>query len=372
VTPLRRLYEVYAGHPRATMPIGIRVDDTVFLSITAADPATGRPEGDYETQLRVASAKLDRALAQTGMGLINVEKAVVWRPDAVFQNRQFVARDAAFPFFRSGIAIERPANLPDGYELRLDVIATQGAREARVKSLSLEPLAASSGVRIGPVVFAHDVSHVGPGTGNIVGRETAYQVEAAFDNLDRLLEHAGTGREQILRIAGFHRDLGEKDLMNRAMVERFSDASRRPVHKYVPAALPAGLNFALQALVVDGAERRIIEMEGIRHNDPISLGALAGNVFVSSRVQGKLEAGPREQAARLIEKHAAGLMQHIGGSLHNVTQTTWGIGDVSFAKVVEEECVRYWPDSATRPRLQILEADFPHSPLPRLEFLALL
>jgi enamine deaminase RidA (YjgF/YER057c/UK114 family) len=355
------------------VPVGIRVDDAVFASVTAADPVTGRAEGDFETQLNVASAKRDRVLARAGMGLINVEHAIIWRPHSAFRSPQQPPRDVAAPLLRQGVARERAAELPGGYEIRLDVIARQGRDSPRPKYLRLEPFASPiAGVSIGPLLYAHDVSPVDPATGRIVDPDTAGQVKTAFDNLDRLLELAETSRDQILRIAGFHRDLGEKDLMNRAMVERFPDASQRPVHKYVPAALPPGVNFSLQALALDGSERRIIEMEGIRHNDPISLGALAGNLFVSSRVQGRLEAGPREQAARLIEQHAAGLMQHIGGSLDNITQTTWGIGDPSFTPVIEEECARYWPDPASRPRLQIIEADFPHSPLPRLEFLALL
>jgi hypothetical protein len=138
----------------------------------------------------------------------------------------------------------------------------------------------------------------------------------------------------------------------------------------VPAALPRGVSFSLQALALISNDRRIVEMEGVRHNDPISLGAIAGNVFVSSRVQGRLEAGPREQAARLIE-HTRRLVEHVGGRLEDVTQTTWGIGDPAFAAVVTEECARAWPGEAA-PQLQITEADFPHSPLPRVEFTALI
>jgi hypothetical protein len=50
---------------------------------------------------------------------------------------------------------------------------------------------------------------------------------------------------------------------------------------------------------------------------------------------------------------------------------TWGIGDPEFAVDVIAECANLWPGEDT-PQLTIIEADFPHSPLPRVEFTAVL
>jgi hypothetical protein len=153
------------------------------------------------------------------------------------------------------------------------------------------------------------------------------------------------------------------------MVESFPDAAQKPVHKYVPAVLPPGVNVALQFLARAGVERDI-EIEGIKHNDPISLGARAGNLVVSSRVQGRLAEDAEAQAERLVESHARTVLRHVGGDLRHVTQATWGIGDALYALDVERVMRRHWPE--TPPDLQIIEAAFPHSGLPRLEFIALL
>jgi hypothetical protein len=131
------------------------------------------------------------------------------------------------------------------------------------------------------------------------------------------------------------------------------------------------VSFSLQALGLMADDRRIIEMEGVRHNDPISLGAMAGNVFVSSRVQARLEPTAREQARRLLDQHVRKLVEHVGGGLGDVTQTTWGIGDPAFEQDVEQEVSAVWPEGRA-PDTQIVEADFPHSPLPRVEFTAVL
>jgi enamine deaminase RidA (YjgF/YER057c/UK114 family) len=238
-----------------------------------------------------------------------------------------------------------------------------GQREWRAKIQTPDVPAAPDAVTIGPVLWAHNVTAADPVHGSMPDGGIEAQAEVAFDNLERLLERAGVGRGQLLHIVGYMRDLKDKDVLNVAMVARFPDPSQRPVHKYVPAALPEGVEFALQALAVDGAERRIIEMEGIKHNDPISLGAVAGNVFVSSRVQARLEPTAREQAARLIDGHARALMEQIGGSLTDVTQLVWGIGDPAFEADVLEECSQHWPPERM-PRVDIIEAAFPHSPLP--------
>ena len=141
------------------------------------------------------------------------------------------------------------------------------------------------------------------------------------------------------------------------------------MHKYVPAALPPGVAFSLQAIGLMTDDRRIIEIEGIKHNDPISLGAIAGNVFISSRVQARLEPTAAEQARRLLDSHVRRLVEHVGGTVDDVTHMTWGIGDPAFAVDIATECQAVWSGEYT-PQLTIVEADFPHSPMPRVEFTA--
>jgi enamine deaminase RidA (YjgF/YER057c/UK114 family) len=387
MTNLRELYEIYPLDARATMPIGIRVDNWLYGSVSGVDPLTGVATGDTPAQARAAIAQMKHILARGGMQPVNVNnlRVLTSREDP----RYFASLQGAFypppdadaetiarlrlPFSKwAALQVYTNAKaLGPGQHVRIDFTAMAGQREWRAKIQTPDVTAAPDAVTIGPVLWAHNVTAADPVHGSMPDGGIEAQAEVAFDNLERLLERAGVGRGQLLRIVGYMRDLKDKDVLNVAMVARFPDPSHRPVHKYVPAALPEGVEFALQALAVDGAERRIIEMEGIKHNDPISLGAVAGNVFVSSRVQARLEPTAREQAARLIDGHARALMEQIGGSLTDVTQLVWGIGDPAFEADVLEECSKHWPPERM-PRVDIIEAAFPHSPLPRLEFLALL
>ena len=56
------------------MPLGIRVDDTVFASVTGADPTTGLATGDVESQLTTAIDTLEGLLERGGMSLENIER----------------------------------------------------------------------------------------------------------------------------------------------------------------------------------------------------------------------------------------------------------------------------------------------------------
>jgi enamine deaminase RidA (YjgF/YER057c/UK114 family) len=373
-TNLRELYEIYPAEPRAAMPIGIRVDDWLYGSVSGVDPLTRRFSGDMLTQMPVAVAALKHVLASGGMQPRDIHGIRVYRQRE--DPRYFAALQALLSATSDREALgarlqvyDDPQHLAPAQHIRVDFTASLGETDLTAKILTPGVKTAPDAVQIGPVLWTPMVTAADPDSG-ATPDDIEAQVVAAFDNLERLLVRAGVGQDQVLRIAGYIRDLKDKDLLNDAMMQRFPVWAEKPVHKYVPAALPEGVEFALQAMAVDDAPRRIIEIEGIKHNDPISLGAQVGNVFVSSRVQARLEPTAREQASRLIDSHARRLVEHIGGSLDDVTQLVWGIGDPAFETEVREECARHWrPDRL--PRIHVMQADFPHSPLPRLEFIAL-
>ena len=374
MTYLSELFEVYPSEPRVTLPLGLRANDVIFAAgLSGADPLTGRAQGGIETQMRRALASL-RQLVERGGG----SPADVLHVRAALSDEQTAAGLEAPWQEMFGDASPAPvlevvvAPLPEGYAVQLDVIASRGGAaspaEAGSEELSLggddRP---ASGMRLGPLVFLQAVTATG-----YEGMDTRGQIDGAFDNMERLFEQAGANTGQVLRIAGFLRDLGEKDLLNEKMVQVFPDASQKPVHKYVPSVLPPGVSFCLQTIAYAGEERRILEMEGVRHNDPISLGARAANLIVSSRVQARLEPTPEAQAARLLEQHARRLLEQEGGGIENLTQAVFGIGDLAYRYAVESEWRKLWPQGSRMPRLDVTLADFPHSPMPRLEFIALL
>ncbi len=368
---LQQLYELYPTNPRATMPLGVRVDDTVFASVTGADPTTGRADGEVDTQLTSAIDSLEGLLDRGGMSLEDIGRVEAYASGTSLDTLGSTLTERLAPRTKLSRIFAQPAILRSGQRLRLDVVATQNGASPELRHIRVAANEAPMAVRIGPLLFAYDVTPVSASSGRIESEATSEQVATAFENLDRILDAAGMERTQLLRIAGYFRDLGEKDLLNSRMVTVFRNWSEKPVHKYVPAALAPGVSFSLQAIGLMADGRRIIEMEGIKHNDPISLGAIAGNVFISSRVQARLEPTAAEQARRLLDTHVRRLVEHVGGTVDDVTHMTWGIGDPAFAVDVATECQAVWPNE-DMPQLTIIEADFPHSPMPRVEFTAVL
>jgi enamine deaminase RidA (YjgF/YER057c/UK114 family) len=370
MTRLRQLFEVYPAESRATMPSGLRVDGAVWVTVDGADLLTGEvTAAGVDVEMRTALDRLTHAVASAGLEHADLERVIAHvSPGADIDRVEGAWEAAGILAPRSDFEV-REGRLPVGRRVVLEALAALPDAATNFEATSLLVDGPASGVRLGPVLYVPALTAVDHD--GALPEGMAAQVSGAFENLDRLLDAAGSGRGEILRIAGYMRDLKDKDYLNYEMVARFPAWSEKPVHKYVPTGLPPGVEFALQVIAVGGAERSILEIEGIKHNDPISLGALAGNVFVSSRVQARLEAGPREQTARLIDSHARRLVEHIGGGLDDVTQVVWGIGDPAFESPVREECAAHWP-SDRMPRLDVVRGAFPHSPLPRLEFFALL
>jgi 2-iminobutanoate/2-iminopropanoate deaminase len=362
---LTQLFEVYPPQLRATMPLGLRVNGHIYAgNLTGADPVSGALDPDPTLQLMRALGLLRHAVERAGGGLQHVRRVVA----SVSDPADGEAIELTLSDSLRGAEIETDvAPLPLGHLVRLDAFAILDDDRERPEVLYVG--GAPAGVRIGDVVFSAGVTAADPETGLASGDTTA-QMRAAFANLDRVLAEAGLDRGAVLRIGGYLRDLGEKDVLNAAMVEAFPDAAQKPVHKYVPASLLPGVNVSLQFIARAGIEREIIEIDGIKHNDPISLGARAGNLIVSSRVQGRLEENAESQAERLVESHARTVLQHVGGDLRHVTQATWGVGEVAYAADIAKVMARHWPSNP--PDVQVTEAEFPHSGLPRLEFIALL
>ncbi len=362
---LTQFFEVYAPQPRATMPLGLRVNGHIYAgNLTGAEPLNGAIELDPTVQLMNALGLLRHCVERAGGGLEHVRRVVA----SVADPADGEAVELTLSDSLRGAEVETDVvPLPPGHLVRLDAFAALDDDRERPDLLYVGEV--PTGVRVGDVVFSAGITAADQETGTVTGN-TESQMGAAFANLDRVLAEAGLDRGAVLRVAGYLRDLGEKDVLNAAMVEAFPDAARKPVHKYVPASLPPSVNVSLQVIARGGVEREIIEIDGIRHNDPISLGAKAGNLVVSSRVQGRLMDDAESQAERLVESHARAVLQHVGGDLRHVTQVTWGVGDPAYAADIAEVMARHWPSAM--PDVHVIEADFPHSGLPRLEFVALL
>jgi 2-iminobutanoate/2-iminopropanoate deaminase len=229
-----------------------------------------------------------------------------------------------------------------------------------------------AGVRLGPVLFAPVLLSVDPCTGELQGQGLEAQLRGAFENMDRFLKAAGAGREHVARVTVFMTDLSERQLLNVVWSELYPDSNDRPPHKYVPSTLPEGALAAVQVLALLGASRRVLEVPGLVHQDPMSMGALTGNLVTSSRVFAGRRVEDADEHTSILFESVSTLLQQAGGDLTNLTQITAFIGEPRYRDNVEKAWRQIAGESKDAPELHILETNLGGGGAPRVEILALI
>src|SRR5262245_57991164 len=101
-------------------------------------------------------------------------------------------------------------------------------------------------VRVGELVFTAGQPGIVPQTGELAGADFEAQARQAFANLRAVLEDAGSGLEQVVRVTCY---LGQADAfpkLNDLFKEFFP--SSPPVRSAPVVALPRGLLFSIDAI----------------------------------------------------------------------------------------------------------------------------
>lgn len=107
---------------------------------------------------------------------------------------------------------------------------------------SLEGLPFSSAVRTGNLIFLSGQVGVPPGSTEVVGGGVAAETRQTLENIKRVLEHAGSSLERVVKCTIFLKDIADYAEMNAVYASYF--AERPPARSTV-----AGSGLALGALV---------------------------------------------------------------------------------------------------------------------------
>ncbi len=266
---------------------------------------------------------------------------------------------------RMQVAIEMMALLPD----------KPGPSGERFEELYLceEGNAKPAGARIGDVAVAPFLEPVDPCTGKLAAGDLDGQIAAVNAAIERFLSVNGLGLDDVARVTYFLPDLSERLKLNPPWEAWYPDMDDRPPHKYVPSALPEGMLVGAQVIALVGAgARKCLEVPGVVHNDPMSMGALTGNLVTSSRVvTGSREGSLAEQTA-MVFANVDAMLRDGGGSFANVTQVTAFVGDAAYVADVERELLAVTPAGKAPPVLHVLETNLGGNGFPRLEVLGLM
>jgi 2-iminobutanoate/2-iminopropanoate deaminase len=121
---------------------------------------------------------------------------------------------------------------------------------------------------------------VDPKTGELADGAEA-QFAQAFANVEELAGRCGFSREEIGRITVFTPDASYRPLINPGWLSLFPEDGNRPARKTTHVPLDPNVFVELEVVGARGA-RESIEIDGVRHKDPLPMGARVGRHVFSS------------------------------------------------------------------------------------------
>jgi 2-iminobutanoate/2-iminopropanoate deaminase len=107
----------------------------------------------------------------------------------------------------------------------------------------------SQAIRVGNLVFASGQIPLHPQTGQIVGETAADQARQALQNLQAVLQAAGTSLQHVVKTTIFLTDLSQFAAVNAVYAEFFPE--QPPARSTVQvAALPRGVQVEIEAIAI--------------------------------------------------------------------------------------------------------------------------
>jgi len=232
-----------------------------------------------------------------------------------------------------------------------------------------------AGIQIGSLMYLPELRGVDFSRGEMMnGYEQ--QIRQALRNAELTLEHAGATLDNVAHVTVYVAELDQgHEALNKIWPEFFPDASDRPPHKYLPASLPDGVLAQAHVTAVRGSRRAVLEIPGMKHSDPMSMGARIGSMIFSSRVvgtdtkTGSMPEAPAEQAKRAFE-NVEKLLEQAGASPADLVQVTAFVPDAKNRKAAEAAFIERFPKGSPAPKLNVLQVDLPAGATVRLEITA--
>ncbi len=124
-----------------------------------------------------------------------------------------------------------------------DVISTDKAPKA------IGPY--SQGVKAGDFVFTAGQAGVDPATGKLVEGGVGEQTRQVLNNIQAILEAAGTSLDRVVRVGVFLQDMADFQAMNAVYAEFFPPDKNPPARTTVQAAkLPLGALVEIDAVAL--------------------------------------------------------------------------------------------------------------------------
>ena len=234
------------------------------------------------------------------------------------------------------------------------------ADRCRFGEVFLSPAdAMPAGIRSGDLVHAVRISGVDAASGELPDRMEE-QLRNAFANMCASLENAGGTPDNIAHVSLF---LAEPrtamPAVNAQWIKTFPQGADRPTYKFVPAALPAGHWVNIEYFAVIGARRRVVNIAGVAHTNPIPMAVRIGDYLFSSRVlpmDASTGTYPAEVATQMecLFANVASVIAAGGMAWRDVVQGRLFLANMTNLPAAKARWEALYPDAVTRPALHTL------------------
>jgi 2-iminobutanoate/2-iminopropanoate deaminase len=359
----------------------VRIGDWIFTSRVHGIVPHGHVPENPEAEALQNFRNLAALLEINGYSPKDLAQVTLFGSDASHFDLAQRAYELVFPDPTARPGMQRLVSyVVPRFRVSVEMIAVKGhaVPQAAFREIYLCPERSpiSSGARLGPLVYADGLPGADPCDLMLPGDGTEGQLRTALANLDRFLAASGIGDDHLARATFYMSEVDDRSQLNAAWAGRFADEATRPPHKYAPAVLAKGHRVRLQVLAVPGGTRRTLDIPGLKHGDPMAMGAQTGNLVTSSRLFGThaftgARAGTPEESASLAFAHAGTLLQRAEANWLDVAQVTAFVGDASYRAIVERELAAVAGRNPVPPRLNVVVSSWAGASAPRIEILAL-
>ncbi|MFN0073058.1 MAG: RidA family protein [Chloroflexota bacterium] len=356
----------------------VKVGPWVFSSrVHGTDRTKGNVPSGAESQVKLAYENLKTLIQLAGGNVANIAQITVYMreldvaPTIETQLRALTEVElpgVAVRLVRSFVRPEMEAML------EMSAALLEGAAVLELSTPLAPGRPRPAGIQIGSLVHYPELRGIDFVSGELMdGCEQ--QIRQALRNAELALEHAGMTLDNVAQVTVYLRDLEGHPVLNKVWPEFFPDAQDRPPHKYLPAALPDRILAQVHVTAVRGVRRTVLEIPGMKHGDPMSMGVRIGGYIFSSRIvgtdtkTGAMPEDPSEQA-RLAFQNVQTLLKQANASVPCISQVNAFIPAARYRAVVEDAFTAMFPEAATAPKLNVLQVDLPPGAVVRLEIAA--
>lgn len=192
---------------------------------------------------------------------------------------------------------------------------------------------------------------VDPATGEL-GATPEEQFRLAFAQLESLLELAELSPAEVGRVTVFTPDAAYRPLINPPWLDLYPHDGDRPARKTTHVPLPDGVYVELEAVGVRGRRRVSLEIDGVRHKDPLPMGAVLGRHLFSSVIGPDVPGGGRADRVAALEQvfaNASALLAAAGATMDDVSSVWTYLGMWDLHPEMVDVWVDAFPDPNSRP-----------------------